>query len=189
MTTNTTTPATALVASTGVLTQDQALNILNGLLANPNANVAEIPQIYQNIIGVHNTAFAAPVPVVEKKRRRRRSTNPLSPNLGWPAGVSRAEYKEFKEARIAAGEAPEALNPQEYKRRKEAGDLTKPVPAIAVTTQTQAPEPTPEPNPAPAAKATTGGKGKDKGQAATVDTSSQGGATSGQRKAPAKVKK
>lgn len=173
---NITNTAPALVASTGVLTQDQALNILNGLLANPNANVAEIPQIYQNIIGVHNTAFAAPAPVVEKKRRRRR-TNTLSPNLGWPAGVSRAEYKDFKEARIAAGEAPEALNPQEYKRRKEAGDLTKPVPAITVTTSEQAPTPTPTPEPAKA----TGGK-KDKTPAA-VDTGSQAGATSGQRKA------
>lgn len=100
------------------IAEDKAIAILEELIRKPETKAEDIPRIWQEIINVYNAQFA---PVEEpKKKKRRRSPN--SPNIGWPAGVSREEYKHWKEAQQAAG-ISENLNPQEYKRQRDAGLL------------------------------------------------------------------
>ena len=100
------------------IAEDKALEILNELIRKPESKAEDVPRIWAEILSTSNTTFAPAVEVVKKKRRRRNMS--LSPNLGWPQGVSRAEYKMWKEAQQAKG-VTEGLNPQEYKRLKDAG--------------------------------------------------------------------
>lgn len=100
------------------IAEDKAIAILEELIRKPETKAEDIPRIWQDIINVYNAQFA---PVEEpKKKKRRRSPN--SPNIGWPAGVSREEYKHWKEAQQNA-DITENLNPQEYKRQRDAGLL------------------------------------------------------------------
>lgn len=122
------------------ITEEKALEILAELIKKPESKAEEIPRIWGEIIVVYNTQFAPPAEEPKKKRRRKRAGG-VSPNLGWPAGVSRAEYKAWKGAMEAKG-VKESLNPQEYKRQRDAG-LVKAAPAAA---------PKAEAKPAPEAK-------------------------------------
>lgn len=110
--TNTTAP-TSIV---GVLSQEKALDILNGLIAKPDVNAAEIPSIFQGIMDTFNAAFA-PAPVAEVKKKRRRRAEGAKP-LGWPAGIGRHEYSTWKEAQIACG-VTEGMSPWDYKALKD----------------------------------------------------------------------
>lgn len=167
---------TELIPTGGALTQEQAIVILNNLINKPDVQAVDIPQIFQNIVGVYNTAFA-PIPVPVKKKRRR--TASLSPNLGWPAGVSRAEYTEWKNAQLAAG-VTEGLNPQEYKRQKD-GTATSAVPKA---------DPVPEVANEPVAAAKGAKRTADKqAKEAGIDTSNQTPVTAGQPKKGAKAGK
>ena len=98
------------------LAEEIALEILTELIKKPETKAEDIPRIWNEILEVYNKAYA---PVVEApvKKRRRRSTNP---NIGWPQGVKREEYKVWKELQQSRG-IEEGINPQEFKRQKEAG--------------------------------------------------------------------
>ena len=98
------------------LAEDKALEILTELIKKPETKAEDIPRIWNEILEVYNKAFA-PAPEAAGKKRRRRVTNP---NIGWPAGVKRAEYQAWKDEQQARG-VTENLNPQEYKRLREAG--------------------------------------------------------------------
>lgn len=98
---------------------DTALEILIELIRKPETQANDIPAIWESIIKTYNTAFAPPVVEVKKKRRKRLG----NPNLqGWPQGISRAEYRAWKDELMAKG-VTEGLNPHEYKRLKDAGIL------------------------------------------------------------------
>lgn len=101
------------------IAEEKALEILAELIKKPESKAEDLPRIWGEIIAVYNTQFAPPVEEPKKKRRRKR-TGTTSPNLGWPAGVKRAEYKTWKDAQGAKG-VTENLNPQEYKRQRDAG--------------------------------------------------------------------
>lgn len=105
------------------IAEDKALEILIELIRKPESQAPDIPRIWGELLQAYNTTFAPPVEEPKKKRRKRRVAGVLSPNLGWPQGVSRAEYKTWKESQQAKG-VTEGLNPQAYKRLKDAGQLT-----------------------------------------------------------------
>lgn len=98
------------------LAEEKALEILTELIKKPETKAEDIPRIWNEILDVYNKAYA-PVVEVPQKKRRRRSGNP---NIGWPAGVSRADYNAWKKSQEDAG-VSEKLNPQEYKRLRDAG--------------------------------------------------------------------
>lgn len=100
------------------IAEEKALEILAELIKKPESKAEEIPRIWGEIIAVFNQQFAPPAEEPKKKKRRKRVAT--SPNLGWPAGVSRAEYKAWKETQEARG-ITENVNPQEYKRLRDAG--------------------------------------------------------------------
>lgn len=99
------------------IAEEKALEILAELIKKPESKAEDIPRIWGEIIAVYNQQFtpAEPAP----KRKRRRGTNP---NIGWPAGVGREEFKAWKEAQQSKG-VTENLNPQTYKRLRDAGQL------------------------------------------------------------------
>jgi hypothetical protein len=103
------------------IAEDKALEILAELIKKPESKAEDIPRIWGDLIAVYNQHFAPPVEEPKKKRRRKRAVT--NPNLGWPAGVSRAEYKAWKSQQEEAGRS-ENLNPQEYKRLRDAGAVT-----------------------------------------------------------------
>lgn len=129
------------------IAEDKALEILAELIKKPESKAEDVPRIWGEIIAVYNQQFAPPVEEPKKKRRRKRA--PTSPNLGWPAGVSRAEYKAWKESQEAKGVTGN-VNPQEYKRLRDAGMVE---PGSAPTKKAAEPQ-------AAEAKAAVGGKGK-----------------------------
>jgi hypothetical protein len=100
------------------IAEEKALEILAELIKKPESKAEDVPRIWAEIISVYNQQFAPPVEEPKKKKRRKRAAT--SPNLGWPAGVSRAEYKAWKAEQEARG-ATENVNPQEYKRLRDAG--------------------------------------------------------------------
>jgi len=109
------------------IAEDKALEILTELIKKPESKAEDIPRIWGDLIAVYNQHFAPPAEEPKKKRRKKRAV--VNPNLGWPAGVSRAEYKAWKAQQEAAG-LTENINPQEYKRARDAGGVT-PAPAAA----------------------------------------------------------
>ena len=102
------------------IAEDKALDILSELIRKPDSKAEDVPRIWGEILATYNSTFAPVVEEPKKKKRRKRVAGALSPNLGWPQGVSRAEYSGWKETQIAKG-VSEGLNPQEYKRLKDAG--------------------------------------------------------------------
>lgn len=102
------------------IAEEKALEILTELIKKPETKSEDIPRIWGEIISTYNTHFA-PVELPAKKKRRR----PANPNIGWPAGVKREEYKAWKEDQEKRGNT-ENLNPQEYKRQRDAGLITAP---------------------------------------------------------------
>ncbi len=100
------------------IAEDKALEILAELIKKPESKAEDLPRIWSEIIAVYNQQFAPPVEEPKKKKRRKRVAT--SPNLGWPAGVSRAEYKGWKEVQGTRGNTTN-VNPQEYKRLRDAG--------------------------------------------------------------------
>jgi hypothetical protein len=97
---------------------EKALEILLELIRKPESPANDIPRIWNEVLGVYNAAFAPPVEEPKKKKRRR----PANPNIGWPQGVSRDEYRTWKEMQIAKGQS-ENLNPQHYKKLRESGEI------------------------------------------------------------------
>ena len=71
------------------ISEDKALEILLDLIRKPETQAVDLPRIWSELLTIFNHAFA---PVVEetKKKKRRRAVNP---NIGWPQGVSRDEYR------------------------------------------------------------------------------------------------
>lgn len=102
------------------ITEEKALEILTELIRKPESHAEDIPRIWSELLSAFNATFAPPSEEPKKKKRKRRALGTLSPNLGWPQGVSRAEYKMWKESQVSRG-VTEGLNPQEYKRVKDAG--------------------------------------------------------------------
>lgn len=133
------------------ITEEKALELLTELIKKPETNAAEVPRIWAEIVSVYNKQFAPEEP--KKKKRRRTSTNP---NLGWPSGVSRAEYMAWKESQQKSGKT-EGLNPQEYKRMRDAG-LVKAIAPAAKAEKKAAPAKAAAAKPAAAAKAAPGRK-------------------------------
>ena len=108
------------------ITEVNALEILAELIKKPEIKAEDIPGIWSALIKVYNDQFApAPEPAPKKRRR-----GPKNPNIGWPAGVKRDEYKVWKEAMAAKGQT-ENLNPQEYKRLRDLGQIGASAPAPA----------------------------------------------------------
>lgn len=98
------------------LAEEKALEILAELIKKPESKAEDIPRIWNEILDVYNKAYAPAVEAPTKKRRRRGG----NPNIGWPAGVKRAEYTAWKDLQLANG-VQEGINPQEFKRLKDAG--------------------------------------------------------------------
>lgn len=105
------------------IAEEKALEILNELIRKPESRAEDIPRIWGELLTTFNATFAPPIEEPKKKRRKRRAAGSLSPNLGWPAGISRSEYSMWKEAQHARG-ITENVNPQAYKRLKDAGDVS-----------------------------------------------------------------
>src|ERR1035437_9406120 len=112
------------------IAEEKALEILAELIKKPESKAEDIPRIWNELMGVYNTQFAPPVEPIQKKRRRR----PVNPNIGWPAGVKREEYKIWKDRQISRG-VSENLNPQEYKRQRDLGMLQSTASAPAAATK------------------------------------------------------
>ncbi len=134
------------------IAEEKALEILTELIRKPESKAEDIPRIWGELLAAYNTTFAPPVEEPKKKKRRRRAVGPLSPNLGWPQGVSRAEYKMWKEAQVSRGVAT-GLNPQEYKRLKDAGQVKTEAPKKAEAVKEPAKAAAKEPAKAAAKKA------------------------------------
>ena len=99
--------------------EEYALEILAELIKKPESKSEDIPRIWREIMVAYNAQFAPPTEPAVKKRRRR----PANPNVGWPAGVKRDEYKAWKATQEAKG-VTENLNPQEYKRQRDMEQTT-----------------------------------------------------------------
>lgn len=95
------------------IAEDKALEILTELIKKPQSKAEDVSHIWSEIIRVYNEHFAPEAPT---KRRRRRS---ISNNVGWPAGVKREEYSAWKAEQMRQG-VTEGLNPQAYKRQRDA---------------------------------------------------------------------
>lgn len=111
------------------ITETQALDILAELIKKPESKAADIPRIWGDIMAIYNLQFAPPVEPAPKKKRRRTP----NPNIGWPAGVSREEYRGWKDGLMARG-VSENLNPQEYKRQRDSGAMPADIAAPLVVT-------------------------------------------------------
>ncbi|MDB5097438.1 MAG: hypothetical protein JWM80_1859 [Cyanobacteria bacterium RYN_339] len=125
------------------IAEDKALEILAELIKKPESKAEDIPRIWSEIMGVYNTQFAPPAEPPAKKRRRR----PANPNIGWPAGVKREEYKAWKAGQEGKG-VTENLNPQEYKRQRDLGIIpasSAPAPAAAAVKKAPAAAPAKKP--------------------------------------------
>jgi hypothetical protein len=106
------------------ISEEKAFEILQELIKKPESKAEDLARIWSQLIDVYNQNFSPTSEETKKKRRRKRVSG--SPNLGWPAGVSRAEYKLWKQAQEAQG-FTENINPQEYRRLKDAGALDNPL--------------------------------------------------------------
>ena len=107
-----------LIDKHGATTQQiQAVNPETSELDGTTVEMANVAVAYNDILTTHFSFFAdaEPEPVVAKKKKRRGAANP---NIGWPTGVKRAEYMEWKAAQQAAG-VTEGLNPQAYKAQRD----------------------------------------------------------------------
>lgn len=136
------------------LAEEKALEILTELIKKPETKAEDIPRIWNEILDVYNKAYA-PVVEVPQKKRRRRSGNP---NIGWPAGVSRADYNAWKKSQEDSG-VTENLNPQEYKRLRDAGLIgTVAVAKAEPRAEAKAPKAEAKPAAKAPAKAAAGGK-------------------------------
>jgi hypothetical protein len=102
-----------------MLTEEKANEFLIELIRMPGASAADIPQAFAALVVAHRAAFPAAVEPSPVKKRRR---GPKNPNIGWPAGVKREEYKAWKDTQTAKGQT-ENINPQEYKRQRDAGEV------------------------------------------------------------------
>lgn len=101
-----------------MLTESQAYDVLLELIRQPNTKITEVADAWSAIILAGQSMFAPPLEPAPKKRRR-----PRNPNVGWPKGVKREEYKDWKMAQEAKGVTTN-LNPQEYKRLRDAGEVS-----------------------------------------------------------------
>lgn len=186
--TNTATANVISAAPAGIISPDQGLSLMNALIARGDIPAANLAQTYQDLVAVHTAAFTPAAPVAEKKRRKRRTGLTLSPNLGWPKGVSREDYAKFKANPPA--DFTEGMNPQAYKRYIDLKNgVTPPAPVAEPTKQEQAP--TPAPVEAPKAEAVVKAAPKVKGPspaAAAINTTSQESATAGRKAAGSKAK-
>jgi hypothetical protein len=117
------------------ITEQIALEILQELIRKPESKAEDIPRIWGELISLYTNTFA-PATEPAKKKRRKRSTNP---SLGWPQGVSRAEYAAWKDSQLARG-ITEGINPQAYKLYREQ-EASAPAQAVAVEARPKASAP------------------------------------------------
>lgn len=99
-----------------MMTEEKALSLLESLIAKPEVKAEEIAPLWNSLLSLYKQHFGAPVEVPVKKRRRKRVVGPM---MGWPAGVTRAEYRLWKQAQEEAG-VTTGLNPQAYKAQRDA---------------------------------------------------------------------
>lgn len=110
------------------LTEQQMIDFTNNLIANPNTDPNQIPEIVGKLAATFSTAFPAAVVEQPKKKRRRGGGNQGA--KGWPQGVTRSEYLEWKDSQVAAG-VTDNLNPHAYKAQRDG--LPMPAPTLALT--------------------------------------------------------
>ena len=89
------------------MTPEQGLELLTNMIAAPGYSQASLAGDFAALVAVFNRTMA-PEPTPEKKRRRR---NPGAKAVGWPAGLSRNYYAEWKQIQQAAGRT-ENLTPR-----------------------------------------------------------------------------
>lgn len=105
-----------------LMTPEQAQKLLTEMLTAVGANSANtaeasamfnnIPKVFEDTVAAWDRMFA-PVVVAEVPKKKRRKRPEGAKPLGWPAGVSRADYNTWKDAQIAEG-VTEGLNPHAY---------------------------------------------------------------------------
>lgn len=101
-----------------MLNEERSTEILLELIRASGGNIDNVAQVYAEVMDAHAEQFPAPVVVEIKKRRRRKGGgNPKS--QGWPAGVSKTEYRAWREEQVAKGRT-EGLNPRTYKAERDA---------------------------------------------------------------------
>lgn len=144
--------ASTLVPPVGMtMTQEKAFEILDKLIAavsvavptvGPDGTLSrafsmtDVPTTWASIIGAHAAAFPAPVAVVETKKKRKKYVMKEGSQQGWPLGITRAEYKEWKAIQEANG-VTEGLNPHVYKAQRD-GTATTNVPTENTGSDNQA---------------------------------------------------
>lgn len=101
------------------LSEDKAVEVLTALINRPGTILADMPRVWGELLTIYAQHYDAAVVAQEPKKRKRRKLKALSPNLGWPSGVSRAEYRAWKEKQQAAGTPKAEINPQTYKRQRD----------------------------------------------------------------------
>lgn len=93
------------------ISEDRALDILTELIKKPESRIEDVPKIWNEIITTFNQHFHVELEPLPRKRRKRST----SARVGWPAGVTRAEYRAWKAQQEALG-ITENLNPQFYRQ-------------------------------------------------------------------------
>jgi hypothetical protein len=96
------------------ISEDRALDILAELIKKPESRIEDVPKIWNDIMTIYNQHFHVEMEPVTRKRRKRVS----STRVGWPAGVTRTEYREWKAEQEELG-VTENLNPQYYKQLRD----------------------------------------------------------------------
>lgn len=94
------------------LNEEKSLEILFDLIRNSGGNIDQVPGIWADILDAHAAAY----PVIERKKKRRRGTPGVA--IGWPAGVTRAEYSAWKEKQLKKGRT-DGINPRVYKAERD----------------------------------------------------------------------
>lgn len=99
------------------LSEDKAVEVLTALINRPGTILADMPRVWGELLAIYAQHYDARLE--EPKKRRRRKQKKLSPNLGWPSGVSRTEYRAWKQEQQAAGTPRNQINPQSFKRQRD----------------------------------------------------------------------
>lgn len=100
-----------------MLTGEKAIEILKDLIGVPGVAIKDIPQAWSECIQVYRAAFAPPVEIRSKRKRRGGTVH----SQGWPLGLRRDVYRQWKDSMLATG--AENISPQECRRLMDAGEL------------------------------------------------------------------
>jgi hypothetical protein len=100
---------------------EKATLILTELIQKPGIDPATIPDTFKAILDIYNTQFAPPPEPIKKRRRRATKNGVAKKNIGWPKGVTRAEYLAWRETTWNSPEYAESRNPWGYLRMRDMG--------------------------------------------------------------------